>query len=186
MVIEVFFWHAEIQLTNILTINTDSKAIACQLSFDNHVSLITCVFIVHQIDPWKCYKLLWFFKSIVEHYLCLPICITGDLNLSNIYWEINHTNGSAYPSDLCELIIDFILEHGFTQSVDAATREKKILSIFFTNRPSLIKICLTVLGTSDQEALFIESFITLTLQQPKPRKIIYCETQLMCNPLKKL
>ena len=51
MVIEVFFWHAKIQLTNILTINTDSEAIACQLSFDNHVSLITCVFIVNQIDP---------------------------------------------------------------------------------------------------------------------------------------
>ena len=89
------------------------------------------------------------------------------VNIPNIGWEMIHVNGFAYPSNLCKLIIKFILEYGFTQSVNVATRENNI----FHQQTFLDKTCCTVPGISDYEAVLIESFITLTLQHPKPRKI---------------
>ena len=71
----------------------------------------------------------------MDQYLCSPVWITGDLNLPNIDWEIIHVNGSAYPSDLCESIIEFIFEYGFIQSVNVATRQNNICNRILENRP---------------------------------------------------
>ena len=111
-------------------------------------------------------------KTIVDNHPSLPLWIAGDLNLPNIDWEVYHTNGTAYPSILCETIIDFILEYGFIQSVKDATRDQNILDVFFTNRPSLIESCNTVSGISDHEAVLIKSLVSITPQQINPRKII--------------
>jgi len=119
----------------------------------------------------KHHKPLPVFQDHCDH-PSLPIWIAGDLNLPNIDWEVNHTNGSAYPSVLSETIIDFILEYGFIQSVKDATREQNILDVFFTNRPSLIESCSTVSGISDHEAVLIKSLVSIVPQQINPRKII--------------
>jgi len=164
----------------ILTCNSDSEAIACQLTSDVHESFIICVFYQPPNRSLECITNLYnYFKTIMDHYPHSPIWIAGDLNLPNIDWEINHINGSAYPSNLCETIIELILEYGLTQSVNTATRENNILDVFFTNRPSLIKSCYTIPGISDHEAVLIKPFITITLQQPKLRKIILHEAVLI-------
>ena len=108
----------------------------------------------------------------IDHHPNTSIWIIGDVNLPNINWEANHANGSAYPIDLYEIIIDFTLEHGFIQSVDSATRKNNFLDVFFTNRPSLINTCHIVPGISDHEAVLIKSSITLTPQLSKLRKVI--------------
>jgi len=156
-----------------LNINTVSEALACQLLFNNNESLIVCAFYRPPNRSLESITSLCnFFKSIVDQYPSSPIWFTGDLNLPNIDWETNHVNGSNYPNSLCELIIDFILEYGFTQTVNSATREENILDVFFTNRPSLVHTCHTIPGISDHEAVLIESSIILPPQQTKLRKII--------------
>lgn len=156
-----------------LTTDLNSEAIACQLTFENHNSLIVCVFYrPPNRSSESIINLCNFLKTIIDNYPHLPIWIAGDLNLPNIDWEINHINGSAYPSTLCELFLDFILEYGFIQSIKDATREQNILDVFFTNRPTLIQSCCSVPGISDHEAVLIKSLVTITPQKTKPRKII--------------
>ena len=76
-----------------------------------------------------------------------------------------------YPSSLCDTIIDFVEEHGYTQTVNSATRGNNILDVFFTNRPPLVKSCHTVPGISDHEAVVIQSLISFAPQQHSPRTI---------------
>ena len=84
-----------------------------------------------------------------------------------------------YPSSLCDTIIDFTHEYGFTQTVDLATRDNNIFDVFFTNRPCLIRRCYPIAGISDHEAVFIESFITLNLQPSEPRKFFIWQTYVI-------
>ena len=81
----------------ILNIVIVSETIACQLLFDNHESLIVCVFYRPPNRSLESVaNLCNYFKSIVDHHPDTPIWITGDLNLPNINWTTNHSNGSAY------------------------------------------------------------------------------------------
>ena len=66
---------------------------------------------------------------IIQIHLC--IWIAGDLNLPNINWDTSYISSSVYPSDLCDTVIDFVEEYGFTQTVNFATRGNNILDIFF-------------------------------------------------------
>ena len=111
------------------------------------------------------------FEHILSSYPNSPIWLVGDLNLPNIDWEHYCIRNSTYPSSLCDTLIDFVHEYGFSQLVDFATRDNNILDVFFTNRPCLIRHCYPIAGISGHEAVFVESLITLNLQHSKPRKI---------------
>ena len=90
----------------------------------------------------------------------------GDLNLPNIDWENNCGQGGAYPHSLCDAIINFSQEQGFSQIVNSATRGNNILDVFFTNRPFLINCCDTIAGISDHEAIYAKSSLVLDQHQP--------------------
>jgi len=114
------------------------EAIVCQLT----QTLIVCAFYrptSRQLESVT--NLCDFFRSIVDHYSDSPIWIAGDLNLPKINWDTSNISSSVYPSNLCDTVIDFVEEYGFTQTVNFATRGSNILDVFFTNRPSLVKSC---------------------------------------------
>ena len=67
---------------------------------------------------------------MVDRYPTSPVWIAGDLNLPNINWDTNHINNFTYPSSLCDNIIDFVEEYGFTQTVNSATKGNNILDVF--------------------------------------------------------
>jgi len=83
--------------------DSNSEAIVCHLTLKNHTSLIVCIFYQRPSKTAENINLCQFLKTIVDNHPSLPIWIAGDLNLPNIDWEVNHTNGSAYPSVLCEI-----------------------------------------------------------------------------------
>jgi len=115
-----------------LSTNYDTEAVACQLTLANHQTLIVCAFYRppnRQLESVT--NLCDFFRSIIDQHSDSPIWIAGDLNLPNINWNTNHISSSAYPSNLCDTVIDFVEEDGFTQTVNFATRGNNILDIFF-------------------------------------------------------
>jgi len=155
-----------------LDINFDTEAIACHFILPNHQTLVLCAFYRppnRQLDSIT--NLCDFFRTIVDRYPTSPIWITGDINLPNINWNTNNISNSMYPSSLCDTIIDFVEEHGFTQTVNTATRGNNILDVFLTNRPSLVKSCHVVPGISDHEAVVVESSISSAPHQHSLRTI---------------
>ena len=110
------------------------------------------------------------FANITSTYPNVSTWFVGDLNLLSIDWKNNCTKDSAYPFVLCDTIINFVQEHGFSQSIDFPIRVDNILEVFITNRPSLLHSCNPIAGISDHEAICIESSISFTQQQYANRK----------------
>ena len=99
------------------------------------------------------------------------IWLAGDLNLPNVDWKYCHPSSSTLPSSLCNIFMDFVLEHGFTQIVDFPTREHNILDVFFTNRPSYEYTCKPLAGICDHEIVYITSAVDIECQKPISRRI---------------
>ena len=72
---------------------------------------------------------------------------------------------------MCNLVLDFLSNYGFSQSVCSPTRGNHILDVFFTNCPSLIKKCSVLPGISDHETVFVSSDISASTHKPVARKI---------------
>ena len=104
-----------------------------------------------------------FRESCITHSSSLT-WLAGDLNLPNVDWKYCHPSSSTLPSSLCNIFIDFVLEHGFTQIVDFPTREHNILDVFFTNRPSYEYTCKPLAGISNHEIVYITSAVDIECQ----------------------
>jgi len=112
-----------------LDLNCDVEAIACQIILASHQTLIMCAFYrppSRQLESAT--NLHDFFRSIVDHYSDSPVWIAGDLNLPNINWDTRPISSSVYPSNLCDTVIDFVEEYGFTQAVNFGKQHPRHIS----------------------------------------------------------
>ena len=89
--------------------------------------------------------------------------------MPNIDWENLTVTDSTYPLSLCDLFINFMQEHGFSQSVNFPTCGNNILDNFITNRPSSITQCYPVSGVSYQEAVSVKSHVQVTVKSVRHR-----------------
>ena len=96
--------------------------------------------------------------------------LLGILTSQALTGQITALKDSAYPFVLCDTVINFVQEYGFSQVIDFPTRGSNILNIFMTNRPSLLHSCNPISGISDHEAVCIESSVSITQQQYTNRK----------------
>ena len=98
--------------------------------------------------------------------------IAGDANLPDIAWNRDSIIGNRYPRLINETFISLKQELGMSQIVDFPTREKSILEVFLTNRPSLIQSCIATPGISDHDTIaLIESKVKADYRKPPKRKI---------------
>ena len=147
-----------------ISIDLLTEIVACQLMLANKPSLIICsVYRPPDRDVENIENLCKAFESLCLTHPDIPIWIAGDLNLPNMDWENYCIVDNAYPVAICECLIDFMQEYGFSQTVSFPTRKNNILDIFITNRPSLITFCSTIPGISDHEAVCIKSAIQATV-----------------------
>ena len=101
-----------------------------------------------------------------------PIWIGGDLNLPNIDWSMGTVFNNCYPLALCNIVLDFIADHGFSQLVHTPTRNYNILDIFFINQSSLTKLCEVIPGISDYEIVSISTSVTIPYSKSTARNIL--------------
>jgi len=90
----------------------------------------------------------------------VPTWLVGDLNLPNIDWANNCTQGSSYHFILCETISYQLCSRTWFFS-KFPNRSK---NIFITNRSSPLHSCHPIAGISDRETVYIESSVILTHQ----------------------
>ena len=141
-----------------------AEAVVCKVILNNCQLLKICSFYrppnkdIQSID-----NLCNLFTTITN----VPTWLIGDLNLPSIDWA---NNSSAYPLILGDTMINFVQEYGFSQAVNFPTRGNNILDIFITSRLSLVHSCSPVAGISNHEAVYIESFVSITHQQCTQQK----------------
>ena len=97
--------------------------------------------------------------------------LCGDFNLPDVSWESHTINGHQYLRELNQGYLDMLHNCGMSQMVEEPTREKNILDLFITNRPSLMKSCSVVPGLSDHHMVVTQNYITAQRRKPIPRKI---------------
>ena len=111
-------------------------------------------------------------KDLTHANPATPIWIGGDLNLPNIEWSSNSITDNRYPIILCDQILDFVSDYGYSQIVQSPTRNNNILDIFLTNQPSFIESYEVIPGISDHEVVSVSSLTSISHSKLKSRNII--------------
>jgi hypothetical protein len=99
------------------------------------------------------------------------VWIGGDFNLPDIDWKTCAIQSNRYLVKINERFIEMLNNCGMEQVVDEPTREKNVLDLFFTNRPSLIAKASILPGISDHEIVSVGSYVTAPRTKPCKRKI---------------
>ena len=101
---------------NCQAFDTNSETVICRVTLNRHQSVIICLFYRPPNNNIQNVKdLCDLCTNITATYPNIPIWLVSDLNLPNIDWENTCIQGSAYPLVLCDTIVDFLQEYGFTQ-----------------------------------------------------------------------
>ena len=99
------------------------------------------------------------------------IMIGGDPNLPDIDWNINTTVGNQYPKAIGEEFIELFQDHSLQQMVLEATRFNNTFDVFITNRPTLLKRLEIIPGVSDDDIVFINTYLEVQRRKPVKRKL---------------
>ena len=131
-----------------ITLSTSVEIVACRI----HLKDQSAILISAYRPPNNNYEYLDTLCSTISSIILANpndiIWLGGDLNLPNIDWNSYNTKGHNYPSQLCEKLIDTLLDHSLSQLVNFPTRKENTLDIFATNRPSLVTTCTPIPGVA--------------------------------------
>ena len=96
----------------------------------------------------------------------------GDFNLGDIRWENESVLPGASESSGCQKLIDILHTFGLSQLQRENTSGDRLLDLYATNRPALVKSVNTVPSISDHDgAIVVDSNILAVLNKKTPRKL---------------
>jgi len=101
---------------------------------------------------------------------CGPTIIVGDLNFPKIDWlsiSVDYTSTSA-----SRLFAEFILKHGFVESVQRPTREDNLLDVVFVNEP----LCLCDVDVVEPFSNSDHCTVLFTVS-------LHCDNPSICNDI---
>ena len=147
------------------------EIIACTLRYGSQKVILCSIYRPPSSDATYLQELIKILEEVVINNPTIPIWIAGDINLPNIDWNKNTVVNNCYPLVLCNSILDFIADHGFSQTVQTPTRNQNILDIFLTNRPSTVSSCDVISGISDHEIVCISSTVSVPYTKKQERNI---------------
>ena len=155
-------------------LDSNCEIVACEVFPCNDTRIIVCSFYRPPTsDVAYLEELCLLLEELVKNNPDTPIWQSGDINLPNIDWNQDVVRGSNYPVSICNIILDFMMNHGFFQMVDIPTRGNNILDIFLTNKPSLVTSCKVLPGISDHNIVHVLSTVSATHKRLRVRKILY-------------
>ena len=67
---------------------------------------------------------------------------------------------------LCNIVLDFVMNHDFSQLVHTPTRVNNILDIFLSNYPSYVTSCEVIPGISDHDIVSITTSVSMPMSKP--------------------
>jgi len=95
----------------------------------------------------------------------------GDFNLGDIEWDSETVDPKSTHKSACDKLIHLLRDHQLSQLLREHTRENRLLDLFCTNKPSLVKSMSTIPGISDHDAIIADSDIKPAYVKKKPRSI---------------
>ena len=99
------------------------------------------------------------------------VCVAGDFNAGDIDWETNCVTQGSQHTTLCNQLLTVVSENGLDQVHREATREDRILDLFCTNKPGLVKSSHSIPGISDHHAVLTDICVKAQVNKKPPRKI---------------
>ena len=78
---------------------------------------------------------------------------------------------SSRTKTACEKFVQLLWDHHVSQMQREPTREGRVLDLFCTNKPSLVKAMSTISGISDHDAIVADCDIRPAFCKKKPRTI---------------
>ena len=147
------------------------EVIAATLTYGEQKIIICSTYRPPTTDSTYLQNLILIFKDLIHANPATPIWIGGDLNLPNIDWSTNSITDNRYPLILCDQILDFVTDYGFSQLVQSHTRNNNIFAIFFTNKSLFIEFCDVIPGISDHEIVCHIPSISHSKPEPKNSNI---------------
>lgn len=97
--------------------------------------------------------------------------IGGDMNLPDIEWSTGQIWRNQFTKSINEDFLSFLEENAVQQIVTTPTRERNILDLFVTNRPSLLNRCEVIPGISDHEVVLVDMNIEPHRNRPVENKV---------------
>jgi len=147
------------------------ELVVCEIKLADNTSLIVCsVYRPPSTDEYYLQKFCSELDATISSHPSSTIWIAGDVNLPDINWSSHCVTGHNYSLSLNNIFLNFLESNGLTRTVEFPTRGQNILDIF-TNRPSLIVLCKTIDGISDQEVVLVKSDTTVNLADPPARSV---------------
>ena len=148
------------------------EVIAATLLHGDQKTIICSIYRPPTTDITYLQNLISILKDLTHANPATPIWVGEDLNLLNIEWSSNSITDNRYPIILCDQILDFVSDYGYSQIVQSPTRNNNILDIFLTNQPLFIESYEVIPGISDHEVVSVSSLTSISLIKPKSRNII--------------
>ena len=94
-----------------------------------------------------------------------------DFNAGGIDWENGLVPDDSPNRLLKEKLIEVISETGLQQMQREPTRGQNLLDLFCCNKPSLVKVCISILGISDHSIVLADCDLKVTINKKPPRKV---------------
>ena len=152
----IFIGFKNLQLSEVTTVTScvsDTEMIWGKLHIHNQKPLHICSFYRPPnsssspiISLQNCLSQLYSEDS--ENSPCL--LVGGDFNFPNISWQDGYANidpSPTYGTDINQIFVDTINDHGLEQLISAPTRGNNILDLLLCSHPSLISNIETASGT---------------------------------------
>jgi len=125
--------------------------------------------VVNQLEELD--KSLQFISNKTKNNPNHSVMLSGDFNLGDINWETETIDPNSSKKTGCDKLIQLLRDHNLAQMQRDPTRNDRLLDLFCTNKPSLVKAMTTVPGISDHDAIVADSDIKPAFVKKTPRSI---------------
>ena len=110
-------------------------------------------------------------RKITRNRRDTTVILGGDFNFSDIDWEGESVPQGSKEAQSCQQLLDILNDNHLSQLQWENTRENRLLDLYITNRPTLLKSISTVPSISDHDdAIVADSDIIPTYNKKTQRK----------------
>ena len=110
-------------------------------------------------------------SDLTKHSKNATIILGGDFNAGDIDWDRGQSRPDTRQKAVDEKLLDTLNEHHLTQVQRQPTRQDRVLDLFCTNKPGLVKANDTIPGLSDHDTVLCDMNVKPTVNKKQQRKI---------------
>ena len=109
----------------------------------------------------------------------------GEFNAANIDWDTGIVPDSTDNRLMKEKLVTVLAEAGLTQMQRDSTRGQNLLDLFYWNKPSLVKSCISIPGISYHSIVLADCNLKTPITN-KPQRRVYRWCKADCHKIKGL